>query len=285
MSLLLTSTRYSRRVYVASGPVVTLQLVPLPSRTPFSLPVPPRRERGGGREGAQTPHLPPSSRSSPFRRPLSLSLSRPRHDQYYAPELRHPNRPRDGLLLPAKHPWAARWCNFRLETFPARETGNQNEKLKAGRSVGRLDHAEESRCEVSLGLYPLTLPEGAGMESIIVPVIALLAWAVIRNRRDWFRGLDKCRGQVRSGFYDYERERSFSSLPDSFFFLFNIVVSINFNRVASCWKFPKFYSKIEEMIFSLIAKKSFVFLQVTKERTVLISSSNSKCHFLCISRN
>ncbi|KYN39090.1 hypothetical protein ALC56_06516 [Trachymyrmex septentrionalis] len=47
-----------------------------------------------------------------------------------------------------------------------------------------LDHAEESRCEVSLALYPLTLPEGAGMESIIVPVIALLAWAVIRNRRD-----------------------------------------------------------------------------------------------------
>lgn len=38
MSFLLTSTRYSRRVYAASGPVVTLQLVPLPSRVPFSPP-------------------------------------------------------------------------------------------------------------------------------------------------------------------------------------------------------------------------------------------------------
>jgi len=53
-------------------------------------------------------------------------------------------------------------------------------------------------------LSPL-LPEGAGMEPIIVPVIALLASAVIRNRRDWFRGHDKCRGQVRSGFVDYNQ--------------------------------------------------------------------------------
>lgn len=163
------------------------------------LPVPPWRA-GRKRGRADTPPAPLVS-FVPLSPPLfSLSLS---------PTPWSILRPRATASKPtsrrtssscSKHPWAARWCNFRLETFPARETGNQNEKLKAGWSVGRLDHAEESRCEVSLALYLLTLPEGAGMESIIVPVIALLAWAVIRNRRDWFRGLDKCRGQVQPGF-------------------------------------------------------------------------------------
>lgn len=87
-----------------------------------------------------------------------------------------------------------------------RETGNRSEKLKARGASGSawitLGSLTLRSFSLPSPLSPL-LPEGAGMEPIIVPVIALLAWAVIRNHRDWFRGHDKCRGQVRSGFVDY----------------------------------------------------------------------------------
>ena len=110
----------NRRAYATSGPVVTLQLVPLAGATPLCCPVdftPLKRE--GSRRKRSKQHADPKRRererererdgagvqpSRDVRRrdradtPVLSPVGRPRHDQYYAPELRHPNRPRDGLL-------------------------------------------------------------------------------------------------------------------------------------------------------------------------------------------
>jgi len=67
----------------------------------------------------------PSSRFPPF---AARPPARQRHDQYYAPELRHPNRPRDGLLL-ARSIFEA-MVQLPFKSFSVCETGNQNEKLK-----------------------------------------------------------------------------------------------------------------------------------------------------------
>jgi hypothetical protein len=120
MYLCLTSTRYTQRVHAASGPVVTLQLVPLPSRAPFSPPVPPCRARQKRKRGrVDTPSVPPSSRSPLF---AARPPARQRHDQYYAPELRHPNRSRDGLLL-ARSIFEA-MVQLPFKTFSVCKTGN-----------------------------------------------------------------------------------------------------------------------------------------------------------------
>lgn len=79
--------------------------------------------------------------------PSSPLASRPRHDQYYAPELRHPNRPRDELL-PVRSIQLKGNATFRPESSP--ETGSQ--KLEGRRRVGTdgldCDHAKESLAEL-----------------------------------------------------------------------------------------------------------------------------------------
>lgn len=134
-SRLLTSTRYTRRVYAASWSVVTLQLVPLPSRTPFTLPLCLRGERSRrGREGAQTLHLPPPSRSLSFSPSLFHRASPLTHAminitlQSYGIQT---DLETDFFLLKASPCGAATVQLPSPETFLAREI-EKSEKLKPG---------------------------------------------------------------------------------------------------------------------------------------------------------
>lgn len=79
-----------------------------------------RSQRSNGRrEGGEVVQTPP----------VLHSASHPRHDQYYAPELRHPNRPRDELLLVRSIRPRGK-CNFRARKFAKSgpKSGTRNSK-------------------------------------------------------------------------------------------------------------------------------------------------------------
>lgn len=117
------------------GPVVTLQLVPLPSRAPFSLsPLGASVESEAEEEERARRHptrLPLVSLASPFAaRPLAHAMINITPQSYGI----QTDLETDFFFLLKASSWGRRGArrNFRPETFPARETGNQSEKLKAG---------------------------------------------------------------------------------------------------------------------------------------------------------
>lgn len=85
-------------------------------------------------------------RSLPYNPLPQVVASRPRHDQYYAPELRHPNRPRDELL-PVR---SIRLKGMQLSSrkFPRNRKPEIRKAAVEAVVAARRDHAKESVTEL-----------------------------------------------------------------------------------------------------------------------------------------